>query len=172
MDDRGRAIVLDYKWSREARYSGIEKKIAEGLDLQLPIYVIAARKALALRVVAAGYVTLRDEGGPGLRWLPVTADAPVRSKSRGGPPAGWGVGDGEGGLSRAEVRIVELDRRIRSGACRTLPADPDRCGSGACAYADLCRFEGPRDVRAGDAAAGSPGDGAPPGGAAGERAPR
>jgi ATP-dependent helicase/nuclease subunit B len=142
VDAAGRAIVLDYKWSKASRFQSIERKITEGLDLQLPIYAIAARKALGLRVVATGYVTLRDEDGPGTRWLPVTEDSPVKATARSGPPEGWGLGDGEGGLSRAEVRIVDLDRKIRSGACATDPADPDRCGAGACPYADLCRYEG------------------------------
>lgn len=135
----GRAIVLDYKWSRLDRYRGIERKIEAGADLQLPIYAIAARRALGLRVVAVGYVTLRDGE---TKWLRVTADAPVRPKGRAAPPAGWGEGDGEEGFARAEAHVVELDRRIRDGACEASPLDEDKCGAARCPFADLCRFEG------------------------------
>jgi RecB family exonuclease len=139
----GDAVVIDYKWSKASRFSGIERKIEAGLDLQLPIYVLAAQRALGLRVVAAAYLTLRDDGGPGARWLRVTDDAPVVSSSRVKPPEGWGVGDGSGGLAKAEEKIVELDARIRAGECDTKPEDEKRCGAGACPYADLCRYDGP-----------------------------
>ncbi|MCE9636064.1 MAG: PD-(D/E)XK nuclease family protein, partial [Planctomycetes bacterium] len=141
VDGAGNAIVIDYKWSAMSRFAGIERKIEAGIDVQLPIYVIAAQQALRLRVVAAGYITLREPSARKERWIPVVeGGAPTATKNP--PPEGWGVGDGSEGTARAASMIVRLDQRIRNGECATTPRDLDRCGAGACPFADLCRFDG------------------------------
>src|SRR5204862_8133298 len=66
LDDAGRAVVVDYKYAAIGRYSNLDEKIASGADLQLPIYALAARRLLGREVVAAGYLTLRDDKR---RWL-------------------------------------------------------------------------------------------------------
>src|SRR6185369_3903082 len=73
VDDAGRAVVVDYKTSRIARYAKLDEKIATGADLQLPIYAMAAAKLLGRAVVAAGYATLRDGRE---RWLRLAPGAP------------------------------------------------------------------------------------------------
>lgn len=134
----GTALVLDYKWARHDRYRGIEREIDAGAELQLPIYALAVGSAYGRRVVAVGYLTLRDGRE---RWLAVTGGAPV-DVGKTPQPRGWGEGDGSAALARAAGHIVELDRRIRLGGIAPEPRDPARCGPGRCPFADLCRFEG------------------------------
>jgi len=136
VDDAGRAVVVDYKTSRIARYAKLDEKIATGADLQLPIYAMAAAKLLGRAVVAAGYATLRDGRE---RWLRLAPGAPG-----GRGDVDW-TGDGrEAKLIAVEARIRELDASIRGGGIEASPRDMDKCGRGKCPFADLCRFEGPR----------------------------
>jgi RecB family exonuclease len=130
----GRAVVLDWKWSRKDRFHGVEDEIDEGADLQLPVYALAVTRGLGRRVVAVGYVTLRDQH---VRWLPLTGDAPAAVQGRA--PEGWAEGDGSAALTRAEDHIVRLDRAIRGGRVCVDPRDEDLCTW--CPYADLCRYE-------------------------------
>jgi RecB family exonuclease len=135
VDDRGRAVVLDYKYSTIARYSNLAEKIDEGLDLQLPIYALAAAKLLNREVVAAGYVTLRDAKE---RWLRLDAAAPGGTRA----DVTWEGADGAARMTAALARIREFDAQIRAGGIEAKPRDPDRCGRGKCPFADLCRYEG------------------------------
>jgi ATP-dependent helicase/DNAse subunit B len=134
-DESGRAVVVDYKLSVLGRYANLADKIATGTDLQLPIYVLAAERLLERPVVAAGYVTLRDDGK---RWLRLAPDAPGTSKA----DVTWEGDARAAGLAAVEQRIRDHDAVIRSGRIVAAPTDPDRCGSGKCPFADLCRYEG------------------------------
>lgn len=134
-DESGHAVVIDYKLSTVGNYARMADKIAAGTDLQLPIYVLAAERLLEKPVVAAGYVTLRDGGE---RWLRLAANAPGRSKA----DVTWEGDARAAGLAAVEERIRAHDADIRSGRIVALPTDQDRCGSGKCPFADLCRYEG------------------------------
>ena len=136
VDGAGRAIVIDYKTARITNYSNLAQKLDEGLDLQLPIYALAAERVLGRRVVAAGYLTLRDGRE---RWLRLAPDAPGTSRA----DVTWEGDARAAALAKVEDRIVQLDRSIREGGIVALPRDPDKCGRGRCPFADVCRFEGP-----------------------------
>ncbi len=129
-DAAGRAIVLDYKWSRHGRYAGLERKIDDAEDLQLPLYALSLVRGRGDEVVAAGYLTLRDHR---VRWLRLTEDAPG---GRGN--VDW-TEDASDRLDAVARRIVELDGQIRSAAIPVLPRDRDQCAW--CAYSDLCRVD-------------------------------
>jgi superfamily I DNA/RNA helicase/RecB family exonuclease len=135
VDDRGRAVVVDYKYSSIARYSNLDEKLPEGLDLQLPIYALAAAKLLNREVVAAGYVTLRDANE---RWLRLASGAPGGTRA----DVTWEGAEGAARMTAVEARIREFDAQIRAGGIELNPRDPDRCGRGKCPFADLCRYEG------------------------------
>ncbi len=138
VSDDGRAVVLDWKWSKQSRFTGVEGEIDEGADLQLPMYALAVSRGLKLTTVAVGYVTLRDAG---VRWLPITADAPRSTfPAKRKLPEGWGVGDGSDAMGRAEAQVVRLDAAIRSGVIEVRPRDEDECAF--CPFADLCRHDG------------------------------
>jgi ATP-dependent helicase/nuclease subunit B len=135
VDGAGRAVVVDYKYATVERYGNLDAKIAEGLDLQLPIYALAAAKLLGREVVAAGYATLRDGKE---RWLRLSAAAPGGARA----DATWEGADRAARMAAVEARIRELDAKIRDGGIEAKPRDPDRCGRGKCPFADLCRYEG------------------------------
>ena len=135
LDAQGRAVVIDYKWSAVTRFAGLERKLAEGLELQLPLYAIAVEDALGHEVVAAGYVTLRDGGA---RWLRFAPEAPRAGRA----DVSWMGEEGDEGMANVRQVVVALDARIRGGGVAVEPRDPKICGF--CAFGDLCRYEGRR----------------------------
>ena len=125
------ALVVDYKWSDFGRFSGLDRRIEAGDDLQLPLYALAVSRARGRDVVAAGYLTLRDGR---MRWVRLAADAPKGGSS----DVDW-TADAAERLAAVESMVVELDAGIRAGRVDVAPRDPDKCGY--CAYGDLCRVD-------------------------------
>jgi ATP-dependent helicase/DNAse subunit B len=133
VDDAGRAIVVDYKWSVFGRYGALGRRIEAGEDLQLPLYALAVQRAQRRDVVAAGYLTLRDGR---TRWVRLADDAP--RGGRGKSDVDW-TDDPASRLADVERQVVALDAAIRSGDVDVRPLDPDKCVW--CAYRDLCRVD-------------------------------
>ncbi|MBI3251773.1 MAG: exodeoxyribonuclease V subunit gamma [Candidatus Omnitrophica bacterium] len=114
-DGRG-ALVIDYKKSK--RPETLKKKLAKGLELQLPIYILAARKLLGLDVM-----------GGELRFLQTgTEEAILREK---GPADEFEkiLTDTEGAIRGAVARLKDADIAVRSKTCQHCPYDA------------VCRFE-------------------------------
>jgi ATP-dependent helicase/DNAse subunit B len=142
-DGAGRALVIDWKWQSFDKFSGLAARIAEGRDLQLPLYVLAAQQLLGRRVVAAGLVALRDKDFRA-RWLRLDESAPGRPPAKPGAATGdltWTGDARDDELAAVERRVAFLDGQIRAGGIEARPTDPDRCGPGRCPFADLCRYE-------------------------------
>ncbi len=130
-DERGRAVVLDYKWSWFSRFGGLERLIAEGEDLQLPLYALAVEAARERCVVGAGYVTLKDGR---VRWVRMSEDAPRAGRS----DVDW-TADAAARLAAVRGVVLDLDAGIRSGRIAATPRNTDLCAY--CAYRDLCRSD-------------------------------
>lgn len=134
-DRDGRLLVVDYKWSNAQRYSGLERKMERGQDLQAALYALALSRTTDRPVLASGYLTLRDAR---LRWIRLHEDAP-KSSGRAAD-VDWSD-DPEGHLRDLERRLVRLDRLIREGHILASPLDASRCGPGSCSMAHLCRIQ-------------------------------
>jgi ATP-dependent helicase/DNAse subunit B len=130
-DGAGHAIVRDYKSGR-VRQQHPAARWAEDRQLQVPLYMLAARRLLGLDPVAGFYQPL---GGDLLR-------------GRGAYLAGAAVGGGvvdrdqrsaddlDALLDDAAQRAVALARRLRSGE---LTPCPETCTRMGCAYPGICR---------------------------------
>jgi ATP-dependent helicase/DNAse subunit B len=128
LDPSGRAAVIDYKYSAEARLKSIVKGHRDGTAVQGGLYAIATLSALNHPVRSVLFATVRG----GTHW------------------DGW-HGDEIDDLAR-RAREITLDAvaRIREGRIAPDPADPSRCAF--CDYRDACRIE----MRATRAVAGRP----------------
>ncbi len=131
IDGAGHAIVRDYKSGR-SRPQHPSARWSVDRQLQVALYMLAARQLLALEPVAGFYQPL---GGDSLR-------------GRGAYLAGAEVGSGvvdrdersaeelEGLLDDAAARAGELAKRLRSG---DLTPCPQTCTREGCAFPGICR---------------------------------
>jgi hypothetical protein len=131
VDGSGRAIVRDYKsGGTRAEYSGA--RWAADRQLQVALYMIAARELLARKPVAGFYQPL---GGDDLRARGVFLnDAPVGSGVVG--TDGRSRDELDESLEDARSRAVALAARLRSGE---LTACPETCSRDGCSYPGICR---------------------------------
>jgi RecB family exonuclease len=129
-----RAVIRDYKSSRAL---GVARWEIDH-QLQVALYMLAARRLLGLRPVAGVYQGLRRdlkprgivaEGEQDALGAGAVVDTDVR------PPD-----ELEAVLAQAEATACELAERMRAG---DLEPTPDSCGArGVCAYPGICRSVG------------------------------
>ncbi len=129
-----RAVIRDYKSSRAFPVARWESDH----QLQVALYMLAARRLLGLRPVAGVYQGLRRE----LKPRGIVAEGEQEALGVGAvidtdvrPPD-----ELEEVLAHAEAAACELAERMRAG---DLEPTPDSCGArGACAYPGICRSVG------------------------------
>jgi ATP-dependent helicase/nuclease subunit B len=133
-------VVLDYKYSKKGFNKAKEEEIQQGLDLQLPIYLLAANSLFNIVPIGAEFYTLKTVGRSGL----LNKDFVERGVLPSGPPRTTKMLDTsqfESLMDDCKDRIVKYVKEIVNGDIAIKPANPDRCGTGRCDYADVCRFE-------------------------------
>ncbi|OGW92116.1 MAG: hypothetical protein A3D28_03425 [Omnitrophica bacterium RIFCSPHIGHO2_02_FULL_63_14] len=119
-----RAVVIDYKRSGRK----LNKDLEAGLEFQLPVYVLAARRLLGLDVHAAEHRVLRKKE--------VNHFASVAAKELYGRHKLRSEADFERLLALAEENIRRQAERIRQG---DISVKSRSCAY--CPYAPVCRFE-------------------------------
>ncbi len=112
--DSDEALIVDYK--RSKRDMSISDKLGEGLEFQLPVYILAAQKLLKLKIVGAEHRLLRAAKVQGL----------YRDKD----------GEFEKILQDTECRIRQAVHRIREGEIEVKSKSCDWCH-----FSPVCRFE-------------------------------
>lgn len=129
----GRFVVLDYKFGRVPQ----TREILEGLDLQVGIYILAARRLLLPdgEAVGGGYVGIGDgERNQGLWRADCAEYHGVGRRALGSMEAAeW-----EAALAAVEQRVAEFAAAIRKGL---FPVAPRDCREGRCDYRDVCRYQ-------------------------------
>ncbi len=133
-------VVIDYKYSKKGFNKEKDEEILQGLDLQLPIYLLAARRFLNIVPIGAEFYSLKTIGRSGLLnkdfvekgVLP--SETPRTTKMLDTPQF-------ESLMEDCQSRIIKYVKEIVNGNIAIKPANPDRCGTGRCDYADVCRFE-------------------------------
>jgi ATP-dependent helicase/DNAse subunit B len=130
-------IIIDYKYGQtEFRLTELE----EGLDLQLPIYILALRDVFRVVPVAAEFYALKTSRKTGiynqelidklkLNIKPAKKSLSVDSK------------EFNKRLKDAENHILKFSREIRKGRIELAPANIDLCGEGNCDFANVCRID-------------------------------
>ncbi len=127
--DGTQALVIDYK--RSKRSESVKSRLGRGLELQLPVYTMAAQKLLGLQVAGAELRFLKDGGSEGI----------YREASRellGLAPRKKAHSEDDfqtiGESARREIhalvsRLKNADISVRSKSCDY------------CSFAAVCRFE-------------------------------
>jgi RecB family exonuclease len=125
----GRALIIDYKYSRADRIRSI---VQDDAGLQAPLYVLAARQQWDLRVAGVYFCGVRRDP----RFQQVTI-------------AGWSVPGAEivnktGALTaewveQARGRAEQLAWRIQAGQVAPMPSDTSICAR--CEFRDVCRYQ-------------------------------
>jgi len=127
-------VVYDYKKRRMPPSGEIEK----GLDLQIPLYILAVEQHLVAttgQVIGGGYYALEQPGKDGGMWLDEYKDALAhRATKRSGnyTAAGW-----QALLEGIKAAVVQHVDNIRRGV---FPVEPKRCPQ-HCSFAAICRFD-------------------------------
>ena len=124
--DAGDGWVFDYKTGRPPSIAGV----GSGAAVQLPLYLMAARRMLGLPLTRATWYRLRpDRVGPVARaWPPRGADVDLA-------------------LAEVEDRVVDRVAALRRGEMGLVPAGTNACPP-RCPYARMCRVDDRRLVAA------------------------
>jgi ATP-dependent helicase/nuclease subunit B len=131
------AIIIDYKYGQtEFRLTELE----EGLDLQLPIYILALRDLFGVVPIAAEFYALKTSKKTGIynQELIVKLKLNIKPSRKS-----LSVDNREFNklLKNAESHILKFSREIRKGRIELDPANIDFCGEGNCDFANVCRID-------------------------------
>jgi ATP-dependent helicase/DNAse subunit B len=133
-EGHNRVFVIDYK----RRAAKPLRDVHEGHDLQLPVYIVAAREALRLNPFGAQFVSLRDGIRKGFFRESDVKDLSEKTASR------YYYSDED-----FEALLKRSWDSIKRGIQKPLSADihphPRTCAN--CNYYGICRFEGWRSMR-------------------------
>ncbi|HJT89966.1 MAG TPA: PD-(D/E)XK nuclease family protein [Bryobacteraceae bacterium] len=124
----GPAYVIDYKYSGAQR---VKNRLESETQLQAPLYLIAAEKALGIRLAGVFFAGIK--GGvayAGWSEPPFLESVPI--------PENW--------REITTERALEIVDQIRQGRVAPSPADPDGCRF--CDTRDVCRYEARRAAAA------------------------
>ncbi len=139
IDGERAGLILDYKYSKAGLTKAYLKKIEdEGVDLQLPIYMMAARECLNLTPLGAQLYQLRPPERSGL------LDARIKEMAPSLPAKGAVLrteAEVESFLEHSKAHIRRYVGRVLSGESGVSPRDVQRCEEGKCEFLDVCRFE-------------------------------
>ncbi len=130
-------IIIDYKYG-QTEFNKTE--LEEGLDLQLPIYILALRNLFGIIPVAAEFYALKSSKKTGiynqelidklkLNINPARKSLSVDNK------------EFNKRLKDAESHILKFSKEIRKGRIELDPANIDFCGEGSCDFANVCRID-------------------------------
>ena len=130
-------VIIDYKYGQtEFKSTDLE----EGLDLQLPIYLLALREVFKIIPVAAEFYALKSSKKTGIYNQELIDNLKLNIK----PMKRSLSVDSKGFnklLKEAENRILEFSKEIRNGRIELAPANIDFCGEGNCDFANVCRID-------------------------------
>ncbi len=127
-EDGRQALVIDYK--RSQREYSVKKKLEKGLELQLPIYLLVARKLLGLELLGAELRILRESKKDGV--YPEDAGKALdatKSQMKSAGEFEAMLNDTEARIRQIVGRLKSADISVRSKSCNFCEFDP------------VCRFE-------------------------------
>ena len=130
-------IIIDYKYGQtEFKLTELE----EGLDLQLPIYILALRDVFKIVPIAAEFYALKTSEKTGIYNRELIDKLKLNIK-----PAKKSLSVNNKEFNKrikdAENHILQFSKEIRNGRIELAPANIDRCGEGNCDFANVCRID-------------------------------
>lgn len=131
--ETGAAVVIDYK-SGAYKADKLMDHLEKGIELQIPIYLLAAEKLLGLRPAGGElYPVMQPARRRGIYDSPAMAKIAEISSRSSGQLDGPGF---RGLLEAVEKKIPEYVERLQKG---DIAVRSKACGE--CPYEHLCRFE-------------------------------
>ena len=130
-------VIIDYKYGQtEFKLTDLE----EGLDLQLPIYLLALRDVFKIIPVAAEFYALKSSKKTGIYNQELISNLSLNIKPI---KKSLSVDNKEFNkmLKDAENHIRKFSKEIRNGRIELAPANIDFCGEGNCDFANVCRID-------------------------------
>jgi ATP-dependent helicase/nuclease subunit B len=130
-------VIIDYKYGQtEFKSTDLE----EGLDLQLPIYLLALREMFNIVPVAAEFYALKSSKRTGIYNRELIDNLSLNIKPM---KKSLSVDNKEFNkmLKEAENHILRFSKEIRNGRIELAPANIDYCGEGNCDFANVCRID-------------------------------
>jgi len=130
-------VIIDYKYGKtEFKSTDLE----EGLDLQLPIYLLALREVFKIIPVAAEFYALKSTKSTGIYNRELIDNLSLNIKPM---KKSLSVDNKEFNkmLKEAENHILQFSKEIRNGRIELAPANIDYCGEGNCDFANVCRID-------------------------------
>ena len=130
-------IIIDYKYGQtEFKLTDIE----EGLDLQLPIYILALRNVFKIVPIAAQIYALKTSKKTGIYNQELIDRLKINLKAA---KKSLSVDNKEFNklLENAGNHILKFSREIRKGRIELDPKNIDLCGEGNCDFANVCRID-------------------------------
>ena len=129
--------IIDYKYGQtEFKSTDLE----EGLDLQLPIYLLALREVFNIVPVSAEFYALKSSKKTGIYNKEL-----IDNRSFNIKPMKKSLSIDSKGFSKmlkeAENLILKFSKEIRNGRIELAPANLDFCGEGNCDFANVCRID-------------------------------
>lgn len=137
-DGKKLGVLVDFKYSKEGFTAEILKRVEEGQEFQIPLYLLALEQLFGLQPAGAELYALRG----GLSRAGVFNEELATAVFRGGSPPETQV------LPPKEFRtLLETGRQwmakyaaeIRAGKIAVAPREITYCHKGGCEYYDLCR---------------------------------
>ncbi len=130
-------IIIDYKYG-QTEFSLTE--LEEGLDLQLPIYILALRDLFGVVPIAAEFYALKSSKKTGIYNQELIDKLKLNIKPT---RKSLSVDNKEFNkrLKDADNHILKFSREIRKGRIELDPANIDFCGEGNCDFANVCRID-------------------------------
>ncbi len=125
----GKAVVIDYKTSERAMK--VKERLRKGLELQLPIYLLAVRQLLGLETMAAELRILKNASSEGLY-----RESDREALGLGARKKAYGDEEFEKILSETKEHIRQYVRRLRGG---DISVNSKTCDY--CSFSSVCRFE-------------------------------
>ena len=130
-------VIIDYKYGQtEFKITDME----EGLDLQLPIYLLALRDVFKIIPVASEFYALKSSKKTGIYNRELIDNFSFNIK-----PMKKSLSIDSKGFNKmlkdAENHILEFAKEIRNGRIELAPANIDFCGEGNCDFANVCRID-------------------------------
>ena len=130
-------IIIDYKYGQtEFKLADLE----DGLDLQLPIYILALKDAFKITPIAAEFYALKTSKKTGIYNQELIDNLNLNIKPN---KKSLSVDGKEFNklLQDAENYILKFSKEIHNGRIELAPANIDYCGEGNCDFANVCRID-------------------------------
>ncbi|MDP6923609.1 MAG: PD-(D/E)XK nuclease family protein [Candidatus Scalindua sp.] len=130
-------LIIDYKYGQtEFKLTDLE----EGLDLQLPIYLLALREVFNIIPVSAEFYALKSSKKTGIYNKELIDNLSLNIKPM---KKSLSVDSKEFNkiLKEAENHILKYSKEISNGRIELAPANIDFCGEGNCDFANVCRID-------------------------------